>query len=146
MVNEKLYESLQFELASLVRNITSVTPDKSISSLDRSGFLFLHHIQSEGPASVKALADFFRLDISTASRQARALEDRGYVYRIPNPQDKRSFAYDITEAGLEQFRIYRDFKINRIQMLLKDWDEAELSQFGQYLQKMNKSFLTRDRN
>jgi len=143
-MDEKIFEDVQLELAALVRNITSVTSDKTLG-LDRSGYLILHHLIENGAAGTKAIAHHFRLDISTASRQARALEEKGYVYRIPNPEDKRAYAFDITQAGSAQFEAYKQFKVLRIQKLLTGWSEAELHQFSKLLQKSNASFKTYDR-
>ncbi|WJH33796.1 MarR family transcriptional regulator [Paenibacillus sp. CC-CFT747] len=59
--------------------------------MDRSSYTLLTQLsQKGGPAGVKALADEFRLDVSTVSRQTTLLEAKGYVKRVPDPEDGRS--------------------------------------------------------
>lgn len=98
-MKEQSLETIEFELAVLVRHITSIASNKKNWTLDRSAYLLLHQIFAHGSAGVKALADEFRLDISTVSRQAAALEQKGYVCRIPDPLDGRAFSFQITDLG-----------------------------------------------
>lgn len=133
-------ETIQLELATLVRYITSVTPDKKSGSLDRSGYLLLHQISFHGSTGVKALANEFHLDISTVSRQAAALESKGYVYRIPNPIDRRAYSYQITDLGKRELEEYKDQRVDKLKKLLKSWSDEECQQFGHLLEKFNSTF------
>jgi DNA-binding MarR family transcriptional regulator len=137
-MDEKAFESIDFELAVLVRRITSIS-SKKISNLDRSAYLILHQITSDGPLGVKALAEAFRLDISTISRQASALEHKGYVYRIPDPMDGRAYSLQITELGKREFKSYQHGRFSIIEEVLKDWTDEELELFGKFLKKYNHS-------
>ena len=140
---EHSLETIQFELATLVRYITSVSPDKRNSDLDRSGYLLLHNISFRGSAGVKTLANEYHLDISTVSRQAAALEAKGYVYKIPDPMDKRAYFYEITESGTKELGKYRAERVNNLKKLLNGWSDEERQQLGELLKKFNYAFADR---
>ncbi|ARU61311.1 MarR family transcriptional regulator [Tumebacillus avium] len=134
-------EVLELELAKLVRNITSLaTNQKKFGNLDRSAYLLLHYISDHGPSGVKTLAEGLRLDISTASRQATALEQKGYVTRIPDPEDGRAFTFQLTPAGAHEYAGTKQARIDRITERLHTWSDEERQQFGELLSKFNDSF------
>ncbi|MNW04378.1 MarR family protein [compost metagenome] len=87
------------------------------------------------------MADEFRLDISTVSRQTAALEQKGYVSRVPDPLDGRAYFLQITDAGLSELNENKKARLDRISNLLKSWPEEEQQQFGQLLLKFNRTFL-----
>ncbi|MFC5652543.1 MarR family winged helix-turn-helix transcriptional regulator [Paenibacillus solisilvae] len=132
-------ETIELELAIMVRRITSATSDKKYSNLDRSAYLLLFHISTQGSAGVKALAEEFHLDISTASRQAAALEQKGYVFKTPDPLDGRAYSLQLTELGAQELAAYRQARFERITTMLGDWTDEESRQFGQLLRKFNRS-------
>ncbi|MDR7074020.1 MarR family winged helix-turn-helix transcriptional regulator [Fictibacillus barbaricus] len=138
-MNEKSVETIQFEMATLVRYVTSVSSDKN-GKLDRSGYLLLHRLSSQGSTGVKTLANEFHLDISTVSRQAAALEQKGYASRIPDPTDRRAYSYQITDNGKKELAAYKKERMNKVKNLLKGWSEEECEMFGQLLKKFNRSF------
>lgn len=139
-MDEHSLETIDLELAILVRRITSMST-KKFGNLDRSAYLLLHQIISHGPAGVKAFADELQLDISTVSRQVAALENKGYVYRIPDPLDGRAYSLQITELGTSEFNDYQQLRFEKIADILKGWSEEERQLFGQLLRKYNRSFL-----
>lgn len=140
MVEHSL-EDLELELAILYRRISSMTSHKKFGNLDRSAYLLLHQIASNGSTGVKALANEFKLDISTVSRQAASLEHKGYIYRIPNPKDGRSYSFQITELGLKEFYHTKQARLIRVTDVLDNWPAEESKIFGQLLKKFNRSVL-----
>jgi len=136
-MNKQSLESLEIEMAILVRRLTSLTSDKKIGNLDRSAYLLLHQISTHGCAGVRTLADAFQLDISTVSRQAAALEQKEYVYRIPDPQDRRAYALQITDLGKQELVEYKQARSDRLKEVLKDWSDEECQAFAQLLKKFN---------
>lgn len=130
---------LELQMAILHRRITSISTDKNIGNLDRSAYLLLHQIDSHGSAGVKALADEFHLDISTVSRQAAALEQKGYVFRVPDPADGRAYSLRITELGQKELNETKHARMARIAGLLENWSDEERRLFGELLKKFNDS-------
>ena len=131
-------EIIDLELALLIRRITSA--NRKIGHLDRSAYLILYRILSDGPAGVKTLAEESHLDVSTLSRQTAALEQKGYVERIPDPLDRRAYSLQITELGKQEFYEHRKLRFAALAENFKNWTEEEQSQFASLLQKYNHPF------
>lgn len=140
----KKFSDLQLELAALVRYISSLTPNKTSDMLDRSGFLILQHIYSEGTASIKGVATYFKLDISTMSRQVRSLEQKKYISRSPNPADKRAHFLTVTQKGVERLTKYRDLKTKKIEHLFGHWEETDIQAFTRLLHMANEDIRLND--
>ena len=139
MTDEQIHEMIELELAILIRRVTSISGDKKLAHLDRSAELLMHHIYKNGPAGVKALAEVFHLDISTVSRQAASLEQKEYIYRIPDPQDGRAYTFELTETGRSELISYKAARAGRVEAILREWPEEEQEQFGNLLKKFNQS-------
>lgn len=140
-MDEDSLKTIEIEMAILLRRITSITTNKKLGNLDRSAYLLLHQINFHGSAGVKALANEFHLDISTVSRQAAALEHKGYVIRIPDPCDGRAYSLQITELGTKELFESKKARLTRMQSILKDWSEEECAVFGQLLKKYNRTAM-----
>lgn len=130
-------EIIELEMAIFVRRLTSLSSDKKFGNIDRSAYLLLHQISAHGCAGVKALADVFQLDISTVSRQTASLEQKEYVYRIPDPQDRRAYSLQITELGKHELDEYKKARSVRFKEVLKEWSDDECQTFAQLLRKFN---------
>ena len=140
-MNENALEIIELELAILLRRSTSENNHKKIGTLDRSAYLLLRRIAKKGAVGVKVLAGEFQLDISTVSRQASALEQKGFLYKIPDPLDGRAYTFQITELGKKELYEHIEARMERIRELLNDWPEEECRVFGELLRKFNYSFL-----
>ncbi|WNS46958.1 MarR family transcriptional regulator [Paenibacillus sp. MMS20-IR301] len=140
-MEKRSIETIELEMAVLVRRLTSLTTYKKIGNLDRAAYLLLHQIAfHNGTAGVKALADEFQLDISTVSRQAAALEHKGYITRVPDPVDGRAYSLQITETGGEILESNRQVRHEIIGNLLVHWSDEERATFGGLLKKFNAAF------
>lgn len=139
-MNEKFLEMIEKELAILIRRNQSLTY-KKVGYLERSAYLLLYQIDSQGPAGVKALAGEFKLDLSTVSRQAAALEQKGYVYKIPDPTDGRAYSFQITELGKKVLMENKQLRVQKIAEITSSWSDTERELFGGLLYKYNKSVL-----
>ncbi|WP_147534256.1 MarR family winged helix-turn-helix transcriptional regulator [Bacillus marasmi] len=135
---------ISMELAVLIRGVTYISTKQKLGNLDRSGFLLLHQISTHGSVGVKTLANEFHLDISTVSRQASALEKKGYLTRKPDPYDGRAYTLHITELGAKEFNLYKNNRLNAIREVLEEWSEEERVAFGKYLRKFNQSLISKD--
>jgi len=140
-MDEQSLEMIELELAILIRRTTSGTTNKKLWNLDRSAYLLLRRIATKGAVGVKGLAGEFKLDISTVSRQAAALEQKGYLFKIPDPLDGRAYSFQITELGTKELNEYKQARLDRISELLHDWPEEEKKVFGQLLKKFNQASL-----
>jgi len=140
-MDEHSLETLELELAILIRRVSLITTHNKFGNLDRAAYLLLHQITSHGSAGVKVLADESHLDISTVSRQASALEHKGFVYKIPDPLDGRAFSFQITDLGTKEYNEHKQARSAKIADALKDWSDEECEVFGQLLRKYNRSII-----
>ncbi|MGX9134874.1 MarR family winged helix-turn-helix transcriptional regulator [Rummeliibacillus sp. JY-2-4R] len=138
-MHEKDFEMIELELAILIRRSTFVTSNKKFGNLDRSAYLLLRRIAGTGAVGMKVLACEFQLDISTISRQAAALEQKGYLYRTPDPLDGRAYNLQITELGINVYKEHKQARLDRLVEVINDWSNEEREVFGQLLKKFNQS-------
>jgi DNA-binding MarR family transcriptional regulator len=68
---------------------------------DRAAIIILSSLKENSAVRLSDLANDLLLDISTVSRQARALEDRGLVTRNGDLDDRRAVRLELAPAGLE---------------------------------------------
>ncbi|GAA3412709.1 MarR family winged helix-turn-helix transcriptional regulator [Paenibacillus hodogayensis] len=134
-------EALDLELATFGRRATAVAMDKKLGTLERSAYLLLHHLSVHGPTGVKSLAEQFRLDISTISRQTAALESKLYIHRLPDPTDGRASSFEITESGSAELRKTKELRLARFAKLFEGWTPDESDQFLHLLAKLNRTFV-----
>ncbi|WP_435925546.1 MarR family winged helix-turn-helix transcriptional regulator [Paenibacillus sp. DYY-L-2] len=135
-MDDQALDTIEVELAILYRRISN----RKHGNLDRSAYLLLHQIDAHGAAGVKALADEFRLDVSTVSRQTAVLEQKGYVFRIPDPSDRRAYSLQITELGKKELMESKKSRSERIGALIRDWSEEDKAKFGELLTRLNRTF------
>ncbi|WP_410768660.1 MarR family winged helix-turn-helix transcriptional regulator [Fontibacillus sp. BL9] len=135
-MDEHTLDTIEVELAILYRRISN----RKHGNLDRSAYLLLHQINTNGAVGVKSLADEFHLDISTISRQTAALEQKGYVTRTPDPADRRAYFLQITEHGKQELLHSKKARTERIEYLIRDWTEEEKNIFGELLTRFNRTF------
>ncbi|OAS17731.1 MarR family winged helix-turn-helix transcriptional regulator [Paenibacillus oryzisoli] len=131
---------IEAELGIFIRRFIAATTNKKVGNLDRAAYLLLHQISTHGSAGVKALAEEFQLDISTISRQTAALEQKGYLYRIPDPQDGRAYSMQLTDAGTEELALNKQARLAYLTKHLQDWTEEDQQRFGELLNKFNDTF------
>ena len=139
-MDEHALESIELEILHLLRNFISSATYKKVGSLDRSAYLLLHQLIYHGPAGVKALAAESHLDISTISRQVAALEQKGYLLKMPDPLDKRACSLQITDLGIKEFNEFKGLRSTHMAKIFESWTDAEGQQFEQLLKKYNHSF------
>ncbi|MBV7274290.1 MarR family transcriptional regulator [Clostridiaceae bacterium UIB06] len=138
-MDQRSLENIEIELSILLKNLTLISTYKKFGNLDRSAYLLLYSIISCESTGVKSLAEELHLDISTISRQVRVLEEKGYLYRIPDKLDRRSYFLQATDLGLIEFNECKQLKLTKLEELLKNWSTEEYQVFGALLKKYNSS-------
>ncbi|MDY0404349.1 MarR family transcriptional regulator [Virgibacillus sp. 179-BFC.A HS] len=140
-MDEKTFDTIDREIGVFIRRI--VLSEKRNDTLGRSTYILLGLLHEEGPASVKMLANRLQLDVSTVSRQAAGMEKKGFVHKLPNPEDGRSYFYQISERGKKDLLENRTRRLKRVRKVLEGWTDEESQVFGRLLQKYNKSVQER---
>ena len=86
---------------------------------------------------MKELAESFKLDISTLSRQAAALESKELIQRFSDPSDGRVSLFAITKLGKQRLKADKKMRLERYHRMLDDWSGDEKEMFGRLLLRLN---------
>lgn len=81
----------------------------------------LEGLVRRGGMTLNDLAAFLYIDKSTASRVVDALERKGYVARLPHPQDRRAVLLEATPSGRELEERIRESILAEERQLLADF-------------------------
>jgi DNA-binding MarR family transcriptional regulator len=87
-------------LKALYRIIRQTKRTVHSDPVDRAAIVILASLKENSAVRLSDLATDLCVDISTVSRQARALEDRGLVTRTEDPDDRRAVRLEPAPAGL----------------------------------------------
>ena len=136
-MEQKLMDTMDFELAMLIRRALSVQSEMRLGKLDRAAYLLLYLLKNKSLMGIKAIAEELRLDGSTISRQIASIEAKGYVERLPDPKDGRASLIQITPAGMEEFMLAKNARVQRFEEIFESWTEEEMVQFSTYLARLN---------
>lgn len=92
-------------------------------SMAQSHLLF--EVRRAGKPSMQQVAEALGMDVTTFSRQVKALEERDLVLKSVSPDDRRVNLLDLTENGLqvlEKIDAYMEAKIGQIFSLLTPFE------------------------
>ena len=133
------------ELASaLYRLVQRVKQAQHDDPVDRSAIIMLARLHEHGPLRLSDLAGHLCLDVSTVSRHARTLEDRGYAVRADDPTDGRAVRLTLAEPGravLDQAFANRQAWLERC---LGDWSPAERQDLAVQLARLTDALAQTD--
>lgn len=107
--------------------------------LDRVEYATLARVEEasgRGAARLTDVADAMGVDISTASRQIRALELAGLVERSCDPSDQRATRLGLSPAGQETLERTRRLSQETLCRLLSSWSSRERAVFAQLLNRL----------
>jgi DNA-binding MarR family transcriptional regulator len=142
MQEKNSIELIEYELTTFIRRAVYLdNSENKIGNLERSAYLLLRQLDEFGPARVKELAEAFKLDISTLSRQAAALENKKLISRFSDPSDGRVSLFDITTRGKQTLQSDKQMRLARYHSMLEKWSSEEKELFGQLLMRLNEAFI-----
>jgi DNA-binding MarR family transcriptional regulator len=90
-----------------------------------------------GPQRASELARALWLDPSTMSRHVSALLRKGYVRRVPCPEDGRAALIEATDVGLDAHDRVVAHRHRILTSLLQSWDEADITALASLLTRLN---------
>jgi len=111
--------------------------------IDKALYPVLSATAALQPARVAAIADVLGLNPTTTSRHLSTLEREGLVSRSKSASDARAAVITLTPQGKRAIRALRDSRRAVFAKLLAGFDEPELQQFGDYLQRLQAAFSER---
>jgi DNA-binding MarR family transcriptional regulator len=81
-----------------------VDRELAADGVESDSYASLSLIGARGAVRLTELAEELGLPLTTMSDVARRLESRGYVRRRPNPDDRRSFLFELSARGDREWR------------------------------------------
>jgi DNA-binding MarR family transcriptional regulator len=109
--------------------------------LDRTAYPILRAV-AFGPVRLSALAADLDVDLSTASRQVKSLEEAGYLARSADPHDGRAVVLELTPEGGEVLKRTRDTRHALVAESLSEWPDDDVAELSRLLQRLTEDFLS----
>ncbi|MET9361789.1 MarR family transcriptional regulator [Streptomyces sp. NPDC006632] len=106
--------------------------------LDRSAYLLLSRIDTQGPMSIGQLADAFGLDTSTVNRQTAALLRCGLAERVADPDGGMARKLRITEQGERRLAADREANRSCLARVVAHWSPEEVRELENVLVRLNR--------
>lgn len=108
---KKLFQNHPYDLARRLMRITPCMVHAMVSALrergdgDANTMMQVHTLRalSEGPRTFKELCAFRRVAPPTLSRSIDAMVRRGWIERVPHPDDRRQLLLKLTPGGQHEF-------------------------------------------
>ncbi|PRH76730.1 MarR family transcriptional regulator [Streptomyces solincola] len=139
MAERSQYEDLARQLSAigavkrgLARAMPVECPGGSAAVLS----LLAHH----GDMRMSRLAELLAVDMSVTSRHVTHVVDRGWVERLPDPDDRRSRIIRLTRAGEEMLDDLGQRTTDMFARTLGDWSDEDVSTLTALLARLRESF------
>jgi DNA-binding MarR family transcriptional regulator len=141
---DRAFTTIERSLSHLARlarpsRIFGAVTDVHGRPIDRAAYSVLARVEEFGPIRLTDLAIAMEIDISTASRQVRALEERDLVVRADAPGDQRSSLLRLTTDGESVLARSRALRLRGIHQRLDTWNDADLCALAGLLERFAES-------
>ncbi|MTD15889.1 MarR family transcriptional regulator [Nakamurella sp. YIM 132087] len=104
--------------------------------------MVLAHVATTGPQRACRIAGSMDLDPSVVSRHIRTLEDRGFLVRRTDADDRRAQEIDLTPHGLTVMREISAQVDDRVRTVLDSWSDDEIDQLGTLLRRLHHGLVS----
>lgn len=118
----------QFMAAMLKQRNVDLTPEQ---------FLLIDLLWNQGAMSQQQLADQMQKDKNSVTKLVDAIERKGFVNRLQNPNDRRSNTIVLTEKAQKMKLGAKEVGISLLDQMLEGIEEAELHSFLATLRKLS---------
>ncbi|WP_194778225.1 MarR family winged helix-turn-helix transcriptional regulator [Pararhodonellum marinum] len=106
-------------------------------------WLVMKNLSENEVLSQTALANLVFKDHPTLTRIIDLLCKKGYVERIPHPQDRRSFHLNLTQSGLQKVS---ELKPQVSQIREKAWENLNSKDFEEFKRILNTIYANLEQN
>jgi len=104
-------------------------------------WLVMKNLSENGPSSQTELAGLVFKDHPTLTRIIDLLSKKGYVERVPHPQDRRSFQLHLTEEGVSKVTALRP---QILEIREKAWENLNQTDFDEFKRILNTIYQNLD--
>ncbi|MFF8832165.1 MarR family winged helix-turn-helix transcriptional regulator [Streptomyces sp. NPDC015131] len=139
MAERSRYEELARHLSAigavkrgLSRALPAECPGGSAAVLS----LLAHH----GDMRMSRLTELLAVDMSVTSRHVAHVADRGWIERLPDPDDRRSRILRLTPAGQDMLDDLGRRTTDMFARTLQDWSDDDVGQLTALLARLRDSF------
>ncbi|HET7570980.1 MAG TPA: MarR family transcriptional regulator [Gammaproteobacteria bacterium] len=136
---EKLPESMGV-LLRLVKSELMCAMEEELTAqgvdLRHSQVHALRCLYLSGPMSAGELARALAYDAGAMTRLLDQLEERGYLHRRPDPDDRRALRIELSTSGTALVRKLADYKERVLDRALGALDDEERRRLTDYLQRV----------
>ncbi|POH59758.1 MarR family winged helix-turn-helix transcriptional regulator [Arthrobacter glacialis] len=134
---ERRIADIEYEQMLLSR--FTVAQHRDGDGLDRSVYLLMSRIASQGPMSIGELSTAFRLDASTLQRQTTVAVREGFLERILDPAGSAARKFSLTTSGQTRLREVSEHSVSALKRILADWPDADVNMFADLMHRFNVS-------
>lgn len=100
-------------------------------------YIYLIKLYENKELTQEELAEIYYIDKAAITRSIRSLEDKGYIKRIKNQRDKRSYRIQVTDKAVKvKHRIYNALK-SWDDLISSDVNDDELKMLSNVLKNMS---------
>ena len=137
---EQAIADLEEQMSTLVGRVRLNMRDAALAidpMLQPFGLKMLRMLSKCGPMHAGALADALVVDKSVISRQAKALEELGFIGIAPDPHDGRARILTLTPETAGRVAAARASDRAKTSQRLRQWSVEDLQQFAEYIGRLN---------
>jgi DNA-binding MarR family transcriptional regulator len=139
MASEVSCRELLTRLGDLSVVIKTVRRDLPLGG-PRAGLSLLLEVRRRGQLCIGELCGLLGVGPSVVSRHVADLEARGWVERVPNPQDGRSWYLRVTPGGERAVGESLARAGHLLAVTLDDWTDEEIAELSGLLARLRRSF------
>jgi len=132
----EVLDAAMFRLGQELRRLR-VTVNNEVTYAIGTSFWELSLLKNKGALRVSEIASLINLDVSTVSRQLKALNEKGLVERTLDEADGRAAYFELTAAGHEVFDTLTERRRSVISEALKGWDAKSRASLASLLDRLN---------
>jgi DNA-binding MarR family transcriptional regulator len=145
VASEDSCRELLVRLSDLNAVIKTVRRDLPPSA-PRAGLSLLMAVRRHGELCIGDLCGLLEVGPSVVSRHVADLEERGWVERVPNPRDGRSWYLRVTPEGERAVEESLTRAGHQLAVTLNDWTDEEIAELSGLLARLRTSFAAQRAN
>ena len=134
----KKEETVDFNIKAawhaISRMYNQVGQDRGVTT--STGFVLLNINPEFGTRATK-IAPLMGMEATSLSRILKSMEEQGFIYRQPDPEDGRAVRIFLTEKGRKDQEEARDAVLSFNEEIKKSVNKSDLETFFQVIQKIN---------
>lgn len=132
---------LEAALAQLVRRANTPRVQERLAhragvTLDRALYVTIARIGDGETIRLTDLANELGVDVSTSSRQVRALEDQGLIHRESDDRDRRVAMLALTDDGRSLLHGVRAARVDALAQVVDGWPDTDIDRLGELVERL----------